>query len=96
LTKDEINRLHATPQVNQHLTKVVDFYKGVAYRVLQAFPEFSEEDRVKLVVVLIKKYDQDVYGLEGKGMSVDDICKIYAASVIGHEERSSEGKSPNG
>jgi hypothetical protein len=36
--------------------------------------------------LFIKKYDKDVFGLDGKGMSVDEICNLYARAVVGHED----------
>jgi hypothetical protein len=86
LTLDQRNKLEAAPQVYDHLQQLRPFYLSIARRVLRDEKELEEIDRVDFVALFIKKYDKDVFGLDGKGMSVDEICNLYARAVVGHED----------
>lgn len=85
LTLNQSNKLNSTPQVEEHLKRRIDFYVSIAKRVRVFFPEFNELDRADFVSLLVKKTDQDVYGLDGKGMSVDEICDLFARVAVGKD-----------
>jgi hypothetical protein len=87
LTLIQLNKLKAAPQVEEHLKRNIKFYVQIARRVRTSFPEYHELDRVDVVIVLIKQSDQDIFGLDGKGMSVDEICEIFAREAVGEEEQ---------
>jgi hypothetical protein len=86
LTLDQLNRLDTTPQVCSHFNRVRLYYLSLARRVLSEDKEMAEIDRVDFVALYIKKYDRDVSGLDGKGMSIEEICNLYARAVVGHED----------
>jgi hypothetical protein len=85
LTLNQLNKLRSVPQVEEHLKRNIKLYVSIARRVRLNFPEYGELDRVDLVSVMIKKTDGDVFGLDGKGMSVDEICDLFAREAVGQD-----------
>jgi hypothetical protein len=83
LTLTQMNKLHSVPRVEDHLKRNIKLYVSIAARVRVAFPEYHELDRVDLVSLMIKMTDKDVYGLDRKDMSVDEICDIFAREAVG-------------
>jgi hypothetical protein len=93
LTLIQLNKLRSAPQIEEHLKLTIKLYINIARRVRKSFPEYHELDRVDMVIVMIKQSDPDIFGLDGKGMSVDEICEIFAREAVGEEE---ESKAENG
>jgi hypothetical protein len=90
LTREESNKLAANELVLAHLREMKEFYRKIAGRVASQEVELEERDRVAFVALFIKIYDKDVWKLEGK-MSVEEICTIYAKSLVGHETGDGNG-----
>jgi hypothetical protein len=87
---DQHNKFEAAPQVYEHYKRTREFYLRLAQRVLRDEKELREIDRVDFVALFIRKFDKDVYGLDGKGMSPDEICQLFARAVVGHENGESD------
>jgi hypothetical protein len=87
LTLIQLNQLKANPRIDDHLRRNIKLYVQIARRIRINFPEYRELDRVDLVIVLIKQSDPDVFGLDVKGISVDEICDIFAREAVGEEEQ---------
>ena len=79
------HKFETTPQVYEHYKRTREFYLRIAIRVLKDEKELRDIDRVDFVALFIRKFDMDVYGLDGKGMSPEEICQLFARAVVGHE-----------
>jgi hypothetical protein len=55
LTRNQLNKLHSIPKLEDYLSRNLVLYVSIAHRVRINFPEFNELDRVDLVSDMIKK-----------------------------------------
>jgi len=88
MTLKQKNKLRSNPRVEEYLERRRQYYLTIARRVKEQNPDLPNDiDRIDIVVQLIESFDADVYGLDGTGgMSVDEICGLFARSVVGHED----------
>jgi hypothetical protein len=86
LNLDQKNKLHANRKIEEHLKLKRTFYLSIVIRVSESLTPLlpNELDQVDLVAVIIRKTDPDVIGLvDGSGMSLDEICDIFACAAVG-------------
>ena len=92
LTLEQMHELQSIPLLGENLERKRRLYIIIARNVRDEarkhYPLFQDIDRVDIVALYIRKTDQDIPAIAEKlkGVSVQEICEIYARSVVGHED----------
>ena len=87
LTLEMQHELESNSLLAENLKQKKRLYRDIARHARENYPEFHDIDRVDIVALIIRKTDPDIPAIAEKikGMSVQEICEIYARSVVGHE-----------